>query len=242
MKNYRAFTLTEVLITLGIIGVISALTVPNIMNNYQKESQAVQFRKFVTEFQSAVDMTITEYGKTSLKSTYIMKKTNGVDEFIKNKFNPKKTCTKDETANCFASSYRSIDLGTVKFFTCDGKSYVLANSAAMCVNKRTNSLNIYVDINGQEAPNMGGRDMFLFAIDINGNATEGFATAQDNSAACEKCMAETEETYGDDTHYNECFGEGLPCSVDSDENQCPKTAFGAGCYTRLSKNGWKMNY
>ena len=41
MKNYnkrkRAFTLAEVLITLGIIGVVAALTIPTLISNYQKK-------------------------------------------------------------------------------------------------------------------------------------------------------------------------------------------------------------
>ena len=32
----RAFTLSEVLITLGIIGLIAALTIPNLMGAYRK--------------------------------------------------------------------------------------------------------------------------------------------------------------------------------------------------------------
>lgn len=36
IKN-RAFTLAEVLITLGIIGIIAALTIPNIIAGYRKK-------------------------------------------------------------------------------------------------------------------------------------------------------------------------------------------------------------
>jgi prepilin-type N-terminal cleavage/methylation domain-containing protein len=36
-KNHRAFTLAEVLITLGIIGVIAAITIPSLVANYQKK-------------------------------------------------------------------------------------------------------------------------------------------------------------------------------------------------------------
>lgn len=35
MKNY-GFTLAEVLVTLGIIGVVSAMTIPTLMQNHQK--------------------------------------------------------------------------------------------------------------------------------------------------------------------------------------------------------------
>ena len=33
MKKIKAFTLAEVLVTLGIIGVVSAMTVPTLMQN-----------------------------------------------------------------------------------------------------------------------------------------------------------------------------------------------------------------
>ncbi len=40
-----AFTLAEVLITLGIIGVVAALTMPNLIANYQKKVWTTQFKK-----------------------------------------------------------------------------------------------------------------------------------------------------------------------------------------------------
>ena len=47
MKN--AFTLAEVLVTLGIIGVVAAMTVPNLMENYQRQSYITQLRKTHSE-------------------------------------------------------------------------------------------------------------------------------------------------------------------------------------------------
>jgi prepilin-type N-terminal cleavage/methylation domain-containing protein len=35
-NNIKAFTLVEVLVTLGIIGIVSALTMPTIISNHQK--------------------------------------------------------------------------------------------------------------------------------------------------------------------------------------------------------------
>ena len=45
LKNVRkhAFTLAEVLVTLGIIGVVAALTMPTLMANHQKAVQKAQF-------------------------------------------------------------------------------------------------------------------------------------------------------------------------------------------------------
>lgn len=51
LNNKRfAFTLAEVLVTLGIIGVVSAMTVPTLMNNYQRQSYVVQLHKVYNEF------------------------------------------------------------------------------------------------------------------------------------------------------------------------------------------------
>lgn len=43
----HAFTLAEVLVTLGIIGVVSAMTVPTLMQNYQRKSYVTQYIKFI---------------------------------------------------------------------------------------------------------------------------------------------------------------------------------------------------
>ena len=44
-KGKLAFTLAEVLITLGIIGVVAALTIPNLINNYKAKRLHTQFLK-----------------------------------------------------------------------------------------------------------------------------------------------------------------------------------------------------
>lgn len=41
------FTLAEVLITLGIIGVVAALTLPALIQNYQKKATATSVKKLI---------------------------------------------------------------------------------------------------------------------------------------------------------------------------------------------------
>ena len=45
MKN-RAFTLAEVLITLGIIGVVAAMTLPTVVNKYKEKETVTKLKKF----------------------------------------------------------------------------------------------------------------------------------------------------------------------------------------------------
>lgn len=53
-KNYNAFTLAEILITLGIIGVVAALTLPVISENVQNIVLKNQFKKAYSVFSQAV--------------------------------------------------------------------------------------------------------------------------------------------------------------------------------------------
>ncbi len=45
LSRLAAFTLAEVLITLGIIGVVAAMTIPSLIQNYQEKVLANQFKK-----------------------------------------------------------------------------------------------------------------------------------------------------------------------------------------------------
>ncbi len=52
--DMRGFTLAEVLITLGIIGVVAALTMPALTASYQKKVLEVRIKKFVSVWKQAV--------------------------------------------------------------------------------------------------------------------------------------------------------------------------------------------
>ncbi len=55
-RNYRkrAFTLAEVLITLGIIGVVAALTLPTLIHNHNKKVIETRLKKFYSSINQAI--------------------------------------------------------------------------------------------------------------------------------------------------------------------------------------------
>ena len=57
----NAFTLAEVLITLGIIGVVAAMTIPNLMTNIQGARTRTQFKKAISTLNQAVRLNIANY-------------------------------------------------------------------------------------------------------------------------------------------------------------------------------------
>lgn len=58
----KGFTLAEVLITLGIIGVVAALTLPAVLSNYRKQVAESRLKKFYTTFNQAVSLAENKYG------------------------------------------------------------------------------------------------------------------------------------------------------------------------------------
>ena len=53
-RKRAAFTLAEVLITLGIIGVVAAMTMPSLIQNYQKKQTAVRLERFYSIMSQAI--------------------------------------------------------------------------------------------------------------------------------------------------------------------------------------------
>ena len=72
-----AFTLAEVLITLGIIGIVAAITLPTIINNYRVKVLENQFKKADSIIQQAIQKTANEYGYTSITELNMAGNCNG---------------------------------------------------------------------------------------------------------------------------------------------------------------------
>lgn len=60
------FTLAEVLITLGVIGVVAALTLPSVVANYQKQKTVSFVKKFYNEINNAIKLSVAENGDVDL--------------------------------------------------------------------------------------------------------------------------------------------------------------------------------
>ena len=84
-KGLKGFTLAEVLVTLGIIGVVSAMTVPSLVQNYQRQSYVTQLHKVYNELQQAFVQVVTENNAIDLREAGLGTQTN-IKPFLQNHF------------------------------------------------------------------------------------------------------------------------------------------------------------
>ncbi len=63
LKKYKnAFTLAEILITLGIIGIVAALTIPALIDSHNKQVVATRLEKFHSMMNQAITMAELDFG------------------------------------------------------------------------------------------------------------------------------------------------------------------------------------
>lgn len=60
--NAKAFTLAEVLITLGIIGVVAAMTLPTLVQRYKEQETVTRVKKFYSGFSQAYMQAVMDNG------------------------------------------------------------------------------------------------------------------------------------------------------------------------------------
>ena len=133
----RAFTLAEVLITLGVIGVISAMTLPTIIKHYQKQVTVTRLKKAYSELYQAVNMSVSE--NTGVENWDY---TLTGDEFFDKYLKPYIKSGKSNRKRTF-SSYNGV---TYEIYT------------------HNDFTEIIVDINGNKKPNLLGKDIFIFHV------------------------------------------------------------------------------
>lgn len=159
--NYKiAFTLVEVLITLGIIGIVAAMTIPNIINFFQEQVLLTQFKKVYTELSQAYIMASREYGTadnwTSQQEIY----TN-----LKQYLNVAQDCSNN--VGCFPNMYYNGLKGsptTVNLYLNNSNWYKLRLTNGTSITTSTNLSSLIIDINGDKNPNQFGYDVFYLSL------------------------------------------------------------------------------
>lgn len=72
----KAFTLAEVLITLGIIGVVAAITLPSLIQNYKKQVYVAGAKKAVSVISNLLEKEMAAEGVSSITDTRLYSETS----------------------------------------------------------------------------------------------------------------------------------------------------------------------
>lgn len=168
IKHHEAFTLAEVLITLTIIGIVAALTIPSLIQSAQNQQYKTAYIKAFRDaniawLEAARDDTLqARPGWVSDPSN-----TNNMNIFI-SKFVIIKQCVYANASECWAPNETAGAMWNLPFVSTSwtaidnsGRAWVFLDQAGY----------LLVDTNGLKGPNLYGRDRFRFNSTINGNAT-----------------------------------------------------------------------
>jgi prepilin-type N-terminal cleavage/methylation domain-containing protein len=165
--NCKAFTLAEVLITLGIIGIVAALTIPNLIIKYQKRATGARLKQAYAILMNTIRQSENEQGgplsDEEIKNSYNHYRNDMAGYFKKNfvQYMSGVTLVKSSTRDwnpVTPSGYATY------FLTFYSGAYCLNNG--MCFVFINNQLFNYiiVDLNGPSKPNKVGHDVFYFML------------------------------------------------------------------------------
>ena len=216
-----AFTLAEVLITLGIIGVVAAMTLPTLIANYQKKETISKIQKVYTVLNQAFKLSEVDNGEFEYWDVDHSDPDTYFEKYWKPYFKVAKTCntyqecgyrspTPFQMPNGIMSTFNVVSSGYRRtFITTDG--FVLAMSVRRgggtledgTLEPIIDDFRILVDINGANRPNQNGKDTFYMQVTKKGVLADGY----------EKSNDEIEE---------EC------------------STIGEYCFSKLIRDGWKI--
>lgn len=221
MRN--SFTLAEVLITLGIIGVVASLTLPSIIKHYQHKALEASFKKSYTNLYNALNKAMIDTPEIKLANSGVgkppiadailkeYKKIRNLDyhnEYVKNVRTYTKT--KGVRAECSQDFYYG---------------FILPDGSAIGFMQNCGIVWVTIDTNGiNKGPNAYGHDYFLFNItdegklipattetegnyDENGSITGGYNYSEN---AKNKCSLTSQSKLN-----------GITCANYALQNKCP---------------------
>lgn len=225
MMKKRAMTLAEVLVALALIGVVAAVTLPNLMLNAQLTELESQFKKTFNElnqfagyFQSETGMSVpfyTVHQGSSKKlaeqyATYIAKTTK-VSNWVSGSTedNPYQYHSLIDTMGAGLTGNLCDNTG---YYTDGGGRVVAFDDPPL---RGFNGPRVCVDINGAKKPNTWGIDVFSFLFTTDGSVIPEGMPHKHSNVTSTVYDREKEEGYawkagtilGEEYCYNNNYGQ-----------------------------------
>ena len=190
----KAFTLAELLVALGIVGVIAALTLPSLMNMKQEASAGPQLSKVKASVEDAASRILLEDPSKNLKEYTDF--TGKMSEYL-------------VMSTAEGGGYRLKDGVVIDFEEATGGNVSNASGSAF---KKVN-----VDLNGTSKPNVAGVDKFEFLL-----STQGLLVPQGCAAKLASNNWKVSKDYDSATCSSYTMGGTIADTVPDEEEYTPE--------------------
>lgn len=246
-----ALTLAEILITLGIIGLVASMTIPVIISNVQKNILENQSKVTYSKFTNAFKLMMAKEQVSSLSDTSAFSSINGADcgdddsidacsaffaEMSKHfvGFQPYKATSNDyywplnHSSKAFLTNKWNINFASGQTIL-NFRFYKVPQVSSHSNATYTKIGQFTIDVNGYgKPPNTNGRDVLNMNIADDGRLIPWYG------------REESLFVYGDLSKYwknvpTACGNVGV---ADAET----VSTYGTGCTARLMDNGWMMDY
>lgn len=200
----KGFTLAEVLITLGIIGVVAAMTLPSLITSYREKQIVIRLKKTVSVLQNSFNYSRSD-NNVNLADTFAVYEGGMYDKNFQEDFASyftKNLITNKSCGNtCFADKVKNIDKSTIAISypyqptsyksvqLNDGTTLLFRAISSNCSLVYENYWNIcgflYIDVDGKQNGSTLGRDTFLFYVkNYSGLIPAGVSTDENAMTSC----------------------------------------------------------
>ena len=174
-----AFTLAEVLITLGIIGVVAAMTIPNLISSYRKKQIEIQTKVTYSTIQQALRFAeYEELSYTEVADGNNQAMIDWFDNFLGKHLKVEQMCV-NKAPGCWHQVYalngskwgdkNGTGGNILGFVTAKGARFVIdgynsndiKNQFGVDMGSATSGMIFIFDANGETMPNTLGKDVFI---------------------------------------------------------------------------------
>lgn len=228
----KGFTLAEVLITLGILGVVASMTLPAVIGKYNKIQTVTRLKKSYTVLNQAIKLSEVKNGSLDYWD-YTLSVTEFWQRYLANYIS-----INNKTVSESGIKYRYLNGELCRETLCVRNSYTvfLSDGTSLTVSAfqgLSNGRVIMVDINGFKEPNMLGKDVFVFAI-IQKYGLSPFGYKNFGYSA-------SSEDEDNPDSYNQVFGEyNRDVLTGSQKYACNKNSRGFWCSALILMDGWNI--
>ena len=226
----KGFTLAEVLITLGIIGIVCTLTLPTLIAKHQKQVTITKLKKIYSVISQQVLLSNSNnYPANEFLTAGDNVNASKTEEFFNTYWLPyfkgatilnKPYNTEYPYKSINGQSYKTqiktiFSAGRIVFSTSDGfiifiSTMYWGNNDGDTVSnpKYSTEMTILVDTNGTQSPNTLGKDVFRVTINYDKNNVMPYK---------------------------------INDSSDNIDKDCSKTGKGETCFAKIVKDGWRIS-